>query len=139
VGIIKGTVLASLSAAFMLLSACGSPETVDVSIVTAMHDDGTVEFRVARFVRAEDNNRVVEPVDGTVHTAKLASNAEFLSTQGCDEKSPAGLSMDAQGLGTIPCDREDYAKMTPKWTQYGPAIFFDDAGEIVKMANHYHP
>jgi hypothetical protein len=26
--------------------------------------------------------------------------------------------------------------MTPYWVQYAPSIFFNDQGEVVKMANH---
>ena len=116
-----------------------APEAVEVSIVKAIRDDGTVEFQVARFVPAEVNNRKVEAVDGTVRTAVLAADAEFLSTQGCDTANPAGLAVDQQGLGTVPCEREAYAAMAPDWAQYAPALFFNGAGEIVKMANHYHP
>ena len=114
-------------------------KVVEVSIVTAMRDDGTVEYQVARFVPAETNNRTVEPVDGTDFTAELAPNAEFLSTQGCDVEHAVGLALDQQGLGAVPCERDAYAKMTPTWTQYAPTLFFDGAGKIVKMANHYHP
>jgi hypothetical protein len=181
VGIIRGTVLAGVGAALVLLSACtgggnqaaptitpstggssGSapaapsnqpavdvpaqntpeptrPSDVAVSIVTAIGADGTVEWLDAQFAPAETNNRTVEPTSQTKRTAKLADDAAFLSTQGCDPDHPASLELDGLGLGTVPCDREAYATMTPQWVQYAPSIFFNDQGEIVKMANHYHP
>jgi hypothetical protein len=115
------------------------PSDVDVSIVTAIGADGTVEWLDAHFVHAKTNNDTVEPTSDTKRTAKLAANAVFLSTQGCDPDHPTGLEMDSKGLGTVPCDRTAYAKMTPQWTLYAPSISFNDQGEIVKMANHYHP
>jgi len=188
VKVFRGTVVAGVGAAVLLLSACGSGggtasptsspkptvsavektesgtadptkaesgtadptnaekpasgqagETVEVSIVKAVRDDGTVEYQVARFVPAETNNRKVEAVDETVRTAPLAADAVFLSTQGCDTGNPVGLAVDQRGLGTVPCEREAYAAMTPDWTEYAPSLFFNGAGEIVKMANHYHP
>ena len=172
-GIIKGTVLAGVGAALVLLSACtggqnastttpgttpgtsggaaadtqenqpvakaAKPSDVAVSIVTAIGEDGTVEWLDAQFAPAEANNRTVEPTTKTKRTAKLADNAVFLSTQGCDPDHATGLEVDGQGLGTVPCDRDSYAKMTPQWVQYAPSISFNDQGQIVKMANHYHP
>ena len=115
------------------------PSDVEVSIMTAIGADGTVEWFDAHFVHAVANNEMVEPTSDTMRTAKLAADAIFLSTQGCDPNHATDPAMDRNGLGTVPCDRKAYAKMTPQWTEYGPSIFFNDHGEIVKMANHYHP
>ena len=122
-------------------SAAESTQTlaVPVSIVTAMRDDGSVDFQVARFVRFAPNNRRAEAIDGLVHTAVLAPDAEFLTTMGCDPGNQVNPSIDQQGLGTVPCDREAYLAVTPPGTPVAPAIFYNEAGQISKMANHYHP
>ncbi len=166
--IIEGTVLSGVGAAVLLLSALASgsstaaptsspssgestvevqrlasgpqmPATVPVSVVKALREDGTVDFQVARFVRHVPNNRKVEAIDGLVHTAVLAADAEFLSTTGCDPWNPVPPSTDEQGLGTVPCDRAAFAAMTTAREHYAPAIFYNDAGEISKIAHHYHP
>ena len=122
-------------------SAAASTQTlaVPVSIVTAMRDDGSVDFQVARFVRFAPNNRRAEAIDELVHTAVLAPDAVFLSTMGCDPNHHVDPSVDQQGLGTVPCDRESYLATTPPGTPVAPAIFYNEAGQISKMANHYHP
>ncbi|HWO63474.1 MAG TPA: hypothetical protein VNO31_25920 [Umezawaea sp.] len=104
-----------------------------------MRDDGSVDFQVARFVRFAPNNRRAEAIDGLVHTAVLAPDAEFLTTMGCDPGNQVNPSIDQQGLGTVPCDREAYLAVTPPGTPVAPAIFYNEAGQISKMANHYHP
>jgi len=110
-----------------------------VSIVSAMRDDGTVDFQVARFVRFAPNNRRAEAIDELVHTAVLAPDAVFLTTMGCDPDNQVNPSIDQQGLGTVPCDREAYLAVTPPGTPVAPAIFYNEAGQISKVANHYHP
>jgi hypothetical protein len=112
---------------------------VPVSVVTAVRDDGSVDFQVARYVRFAPNNRRAQAIDGLVHTAVLAPDAQFLSTMGCDINNQVPPSLDQQGLGTVPCDREAYLAMTPPGSPVAPAIFYNEAGQISKMANHYHP
>ncbi|PRY46700.1 hypothetical protein [Umezawaea tangerina] len=113
---------------------------VPVSIVTAMTADGEVRWLTARFVTARTNNRTVEAVDQVEHISRLAPDAVLLSPEGCTPgKGSAELVLDDNGLGTVLCSVAEYAALTPTWTEYAPAISFNAAGEITKMANHYHP
>lgn len=159
--IIKATALACVGVATLLASACAQaapttsgttgtigaggqeavvantkPADVPVSIVTEVSPNGTVEWLDAEFVTTEPGSRRVHATSETKRTAKFAPNAVFLSTEGCDPQKPAPLGVDEQGLGTVPCTRMAYAAMTPYWVQYAPSIFFNDQGEVVKMANH---
>lgn len=178
-GIIRGTVLAGVGAASVLLSACtgGSnqaaptitpsatptggtstgtasgtptnqpavnapagtaPQRVDFALVSAIGQDGVVEWVDAKLVPGaeEFSDRVARPA-GDKRTAKLADAAVFFSPQGCAGNA-GDYAMDAEGLGTVSCSREAYSAMTPPETElYAPAIFFNDRGEIVRMANHY--
>jgi hypothetical protein len=136
-----GTGMTAGAGASGIRQAAASTQTlaVPVSVVTAMRDDGSVDFLVARFVRFVPNNRRAEPIDDLVHTAVLAPDAVFLSTMGCDPDHHVTPSVDQQGLGTVPCDRESYLATTPPGSPVAPAIFYNEAGQISKMANHYHP
>ncbi|WNV82331.1 hypothetical protein [Umezawaea sp. Da 62-37] len=62
-------------------------------------------------------------------------DARFPSTTGCDTADPLPPSPDQLGPG----DRASCSATPPSWIHRAPAIFFDDAGEITGMANHYHP
>jgi hypothetical protein len=161
VRIIQATALACIGAATLLVSACAQavpttsnskgtieaggqapvvantkPADVPVSIVTEISPNGTVVWLDAEFVTTEPGSRRVHATSDKKRTAKFATNAVFLSTEGCDPQKPEPLGVDADGLGTVPCTRMAYAAMTPYWVQYAPSIFFNDQGEVVKMTNH---
>lgn len=94
---------------------------------TATWVDGTVDS-------SGPAEPTVKPIDNEKHSAKFASKVQFLTPQGC--KQPFGdLKVDSNGLGQTPCTWETYEQVD----HYAPQIWIDNAGQIVKIADRYHP
>ncbi|GLZ35542.1 hypothetical protein Lesp02_77290 [Lentzea sp. NBRC 105346] len=112
------------------------PRTVDVAIVQSIHKGARVTWVPGKIVPAETNNVMVVPVEGAQpEEASFAAGAKFLTPMGCDEsESP---SLDAEGLGTYECSADEYQNAAGGHRD--TKIFFNEQGEIVKMADRYHP
>ena len=145
------SVLVGLGVASVLLSGCtnstgtAAPTTpsaarsdVDVSIVTAIGGDGTVEWLEAKLVPATSDNTKVEAVaPERKQSSKLAADASFLTPTGCTS-THVDISLDPTGTGMVKCARVDYLRMGPG-THYAPKMSFNQQGEITRIADRYHP
>jgi len=129
---------ATVFAVFVLGTGDGAATTAD-GIVTAIHPDGRVEWTDARFVKAEDNGSIAQPVPGTAHQAVLAGDAKISTGVGdwCASAAAAGLAIGPDGAGSNPCTRAEFLATTPD-SLY--AVKITVKGDVVtRIAEYYHP
>ncbi|SDH84195.1 hypothetical protein SAMN05192558_105304 [Actinokineospora alba] len=81
------------------------------AIITAIRPDGTVEYDEARFVRAEENTSIAEPIPGTHHTAVLGDQVAIYTAVGDWCAATAGLQL-KDGVGANPCTRAEFLATT---------------------------
>lgn len=111
------------------------PRTVDVAIIKGIHKGARVTWVEGKIVKAEVNNVNVVPVEGAQEqTAEISADATFFDPLECEKGQ--GLKLDAEGLGALECSREEYQNLSG---HYGTRIVFNEQGQVVKLADRYHP
>ncbi|TWP48634.1 hypothetical protein FKR81_27295 [Lentzea tibetensis] len=109
--------------------------TVDVAIIKGIHKGARVTWVAGKIVKAEVNNVNVVPVDGAQEeTAEISADATFFDPLECEKGQ--GLKLDAEGLGALECSSEEYQNLSG---HYGTRIVINERGQVVKMADRYHP
>lgn len=107
------------------------------AIITAIHPDGTVEYDEARFVKAEENNSVAEPIPDRHHTAVLGDQVAIFTAVGDWCAATVGLGLE-NGVGTNPCTRAEFLAITHE-RLYAVRLKVDGDGKITEIAEYYHP
>lgn len=110
---------------------------MDVALIRGM-DAGSITWAPARIVRAESDNTRAEATADQVRTARLAPGATFRTPLGCTPNAAEGLRLDGEGLGLVRCTAHDFTSGA-YYLPYAPRLTFDARGEIVEVADRYHP
>ncbi|KJK40091.1 hypothetical protein UK23_40440 [Lentzea aerocolonigenes] len=108
-----------------------------LTVITAIHPDGTVEWVEGESRHTEDNNSYTFPTSDKPHVAKLADDAVIRTAFGCATPTTRGLELSLLGLGTVECSREEFLAM--EYPPYAPRLTFNWRGEITEIAGRYHP
>ncbi|GAB2836589.1 hypothetical protein [Lentzea nigeriaca] len=111
------------------------PSSVDVTLIRAIHPDGTIEWVEAEYRKAPENNSAAYSLTEFPHVSKLAQDAEFRTAQGCGTLHD--ISLGWGGLGTVACSREEFLALDVP--PYAPRLTFNSDGEITEVAGRYHP
>ncbi|WP_158848681.1 hypothetical protein [Saccharothrix deserti] len=110
---------------------------VGVALIRRM-DNTSITWAPARIVPAESNNTTAEPTSEVTTTTRIAAGAAFRTPLGCTPNSASGLRLDGNGLGLVPCTRQDFTSGS-YYSPYAPMLTFDSRGEITEVADRYHP
>ncbi|MCP2244601.1 hypothetical protein [Lentzea aerocolonigenes] len=111
------------------------PSQADITVITAIHPDGTVEWVDAELVPAEENHSYVKELPGPPHVSKLAANVEIRTAFGC--AGSHGLDLTWYGMGAAECSREEFLAL--EHPPYAPELTFNWSGEISEIQGRYHP
>lgn len=117
-----------------------APASGYASVIVAANDvemgaTGGVDF-VPGDVHNGDNGPEFVATQGDVtQHATMAADAEYASPTGCAEPH-SDVRVDANDVGLTPCTAADYFNEADHDM---PMIYLNDSGEIVKIADRYHP
>jgi len=112
-----------------------SPAQADITVITAINPDGTVEWVDAELVPAEENHSYVHELPGAPHVSRLAEDVEIRTAFGC--AGSHGLDLTWYGMGAAECSREEFLALEDP--PYAPELTFDSSGEIIEIQGRYHP
>jgi len=103
------------------------------AIITAIEADGRIEWDEARFVHAEVDNNIAEPIPDSHHVGRLSDSATFFVPLG---ETSDGVTLDATGAGASPISRD---KFLASWPNVYAVQLTIKGDLIIKVAEYYHP
>jgi hypothetical protein len=114
-----------------------SPAQADITVITAINPDGTVEWVEAELVPAEENHSYVQELSRAPHVSKLADDVKIRAPYGCGKTEPRPFELTWYGMGAVECSRAEFLDM--KYPPYAPELTFNRSGEISEIQGRYHP
>jgi hypothetical protein len=123
-----------LGVAVAVLAWHGEPARTQDAIITAIGADGRIEWDEARFVHAEVDNTIAEPIPDSHYVGQLSDSATFFVPLG---ETGDGVTVDASGAGASPISRDKFLASGPD-VLYAVQLTIKD-GRVIKVAEYYHP